>query len=307
MIGWIGFLLFVVVSFLMGAIRSIEYVEMMLVIAYGVFVPMGLRLFAPDADRWVAWLWRLHPIAFVATLVSFLLDRGLWSTVFSLPWFFWTALLSLYGLWTLWKRQAWRTLPELLLHIGPVYIVVGGMWLVLHRTGLDIMGFPDIIVLLTSIHFHYAAFVVPIVFGLALRAAGARLGKVASFLGSLVLVGPIFVALGITFGESLPWFEFFAVVELVVPIALLSFLFLWKWVPTLEDTRAKGLLIIGFGSLFVSMSFAFLYGYGHVHDGEELMFLSIPLMVFVHGMVNVFGFSLFTLLGMRRLRELGKV
>ena len=63
--------------------------------------------------------------------------------------------------------------PEaMLLLAGLVYLAVGGVWTVIARAGLRPLGFPDLIVLLTAVHFHYAGFALPVLAGLVARASG---------------------------------------------------------------------------------------------------------------------------------------
>ena len=58
-----------------------------------------------------------------------------------------------------------------------LYLPIGAGWLVLYRLGVRPLGFADVIVLLTGVHFHYTGFVLPIVAGMVgrwLRAESAQ-------------------------------------------------------------------------------------------------------------------------------------
>ncbi|KGP72031.1 YndJ family protein [Pontibacillus yanchengensis] len=291
--GMCSFISFVILKITLDTMDSLQYVQMLLVFAYGVLIPLGLRFAHTRRTKLYHVLLNLHPAALLFAMGSFFVTPGILSTILSLPWFLFTALISLYGLWSFLYHKIWTRLYETVIHAGMIYIVIGGGWLVLHRTGIPILHFDDIIVLLTSIHFHYAAFVTLIAFGVIGREMNfpnIEISILFQVLSMFLLVGPIFVAVGITFGADYPWIEFIAVTEFVVPIAILSLLCLLFFVPKLSNMLAKTFITLACLSLFVSMTFAFLYGYEGIGDLQFL--LNIPLMVFVHGMVNAFGFSL---------------
>ncbi|MYL54165.1 hypothetical protein GLW08_12535 [Pontibacillus yanchengensis] len=291
--GICSFISFVILKVSFDIIDSLQYVQMLLVFAYGVLIPLGLQFAHTRRTKLYLSVLNLHPIALLLAIGSFFVTPGILSTILSLPWFLFTALISLYGLWSFFYHKIWTRLHETVIHAGMIYIVIGGGWLVLHRTGSSILHFDGIIILLTSIHFHYAAFVTLIAFGVIGREmhfSNKGIKSLFQLLSIFLLVGPIFVAVGITFGADYPWIEFVAVTEFVVPIAILSLLTLLFFVPTLPKALSKILITIACLSLFVSMTFAFLYGYEGI--GSLQFLLNIPLMVFVHGMVNAFGFSL---------------
>ncbi|MCD5325268.1 YndJ family protein [Pontibacillus sp. HN14] len=292
------FVIFVILQLLFKEIHTEQYVQMLLVFAYGTLIPLTLSLAKTEYTKLYQTLLTVHPISFILACISFWIDRGIVSFILSLPWFGFTALIALYGLSSLVKTRAWETMPKMLVHAGLLYIVIGGGWLSLHRLNVDVLHFQDILILLTSIHFHYAAFVTIIAFGLMgnfIRPSQSIVRRIYNGLGAFLLVGPIFVAIGITFSPVSPLIEFLSVVEFVVPIALFAILSLVFIVPNVKSSKARTFMTVAFFSLFVSMSFAFLYGYGHI---SEISVLDIPLMVFVHGFVNSFGFSLCMILAL---------
>ncbi|QSS99519.1 YndJ family protein [Pontibacillus sp. ALD_SL1] len=296
--GFTIFIIFIVLQMAFTSIHTEQYVQLLLVFAYGTLIPLMLALAKTEQTNLYRALLNIHPFSFVLACISFLLERGSLSFILSLPWFGFTAFITIYGLVSFFKTKAWKSMQELLIHAGMIYIVIGGAWLSLHRLNIDVLHFQDILILLTSIHFHYAAFITIISFGLMGRLIRSRqrlVRRVYNGLGAFLLLGPIFVALGITFSPVSPLIEFLSVVEFVVPIALFALLSLGFIVPNVKKPKARVSFIIAFFSLFVSMSFAFLYGYGHI---SEISVLDIPLMVFVHGFVNSFGFSLFMILGL---------
>ena len=69
------------------------------------------------------------------------------------------------------------------------------------RAGLRPLGFPDLIVLLTAVHFHYAGFALPVLTGLVARVLGGPAAG-AACLG--VIAGVPLVAIGITDAQLAP-------------------------------------------------------------------------------------------------------
>ena len=103
-----------------------------------------------------------------ALVASFALPPGRAAAALALPWLAITGAAALRGLGRL--RAGPRTPAWLCLGVGPVYLAVGGAWAVIARAGLCPLGFPDVIVLMTAVHFHYAGFALLVLVG---RAAGA--------------------------------------------------------------------------------------------------------------------------------------
>ncbi|HEY9422963.1 MAG TPA: YndJ family transporter, partial [Thermoanaerobaculia bacterium] len=157
-----------------------DWAVLILLLGALVIVPLGLRL-VTDLRGTAAKLWRIAVLLQLPTalllVVAFAQPRGTLAAVLALPWLATTAVISLTGLLRAWYR-GWRPVEELCFDAGLIYLVIGGGWTVLSRYGLRPLGFEDVIVLLTGIHFHYAGFALPIMTGLAgrrLRTGAARL------------------------------------------------------------------------------------------------------------------------------------
>lgn len=298
-LGAIIWIVFVLIKAFTTGFDSLQYVMALLLFAYLVLIPLSLSLVADASNHFYRWAVTLQPFAAIAAGISFFLSQGVAAALWALPWLIVTILIALYGLTRFRKQKRSINLSALLIDIGLMYIVVGGGWLVLHRTGLPVLHFSDIIILLTSIHFHYAAFITPITMGIvgkrlvAIKPSLRRLWRVTAV---AVILGPMFVAVGITFGNVNPLLEFIAVVEFVIPLFIYALLVLFVFVPRLSNLSVQALFVVSAVSLMFSMGASFLYGYGHISDQS---ILGIPLMVFVHGFVNVFGFSLCTLGGLK--------
>ncbi|WP_165998849.1 YndJ family protein [Bacillus sp. Cs-700] len=296
---WIAF---VVTKLITTPIDTLQYVMILLMFAYLVLVPLTLNLVQQKKNVFYHYATRLQLVSAVLAGISFFLEQGMLAVLLAVPWLLTTILIALYGFTRL--LQTWKksTIFDVLIQLGLMYISIGGLWLILHRSGVQILHFSDVIVLLTSIHFHYAAFITPITMafiGKRLLAKAPLLKSWFKLIAILVLFGPPFIAAGITLSDSLPVLEFISVVEFVTPLIVFSILCLVYLVPTLEYS-VQMLLSISFASLLFSMSSAMIYGFAHIN---ETVILGIPLMVFFHGFVNTFGFSLFGLLGVTVMQE----
>lgn len=232
-----------------------------------------------------------YPFA-VAGTFSLVFEPGLLAGVLAVAWLVYTVLLGSYGLVRLLAR-GWRPMEELLIDAAFIYVVMGGVWLVLHRFAVEGLPFPSVIVLLTAIHFHYSAFLVPIFTGMLGRYMNREKLKFPGFSGVAlgVIAGPMLVAAGINFGGGL---EFLSVIIYVI---ILYWLAIGTVVAMLQGKGSMyGRLLVAISSvaLIVTMALSFLYSYG-LTFGNVL--LTIPDMVDLHGIGNAFGYGLLGLLG----------
>ena len=85
-------------------------------------------------------------------------------------------MIALYGALRLWERGG-RSLEEASIDSGLLYLPFGG-WLLAYTLNLQVMDFSPLIVLLTAVHFHYSAFLIPIFNGML----GRKLKRRASFM-----------------------------------------------------------------------------------------------------------------------------
>ncbi len=98
------------------------------------------------------------------------------------------------------------TLPQAVARAALLLWTVGGAWLVMDAFGLRPLGFSARIVRLTAIHFHYAAFIVPVIAAAVAAAHPSRPARLAAVVSAL---GAPATAVGITavqFGAPL-WLE----------------------------------------------------------------------------------------------------
>lgn len=274
-----GTMLFIFVSF-----QQLYIVESLLLLSIFIFVPLILYMVSDDIrnNRFSALVNYLYPLATLGVAASIFLNRDILIVV----WFLYTLLISLYGLRRI-LVQGIKPLGEFSINIGFLYLSLGGFWYFAYATELDIMGFSKLIILLTAIHFHYSAFLLPIFIGFLGRKMERYSGSF-TFAVWMIMVSPLTIALGITFSRMV---EFIAVVVYVIAITLYSVhIFRTKFVAL----WSKILLSISSAVLVLTVSLSLAYAFGRV---SMKSILSINEMIFFHGLSNLFGVILPALIG----------
>jgi len=265
---------------------SIGLLELMFLLAAWVVVPLGLRLL-PES-RPLALARRLHPAAAILASVSFALSKGPVAAALALPWLALNGLVALGGLVGL--KDAFRGgVSALLLTAAMLFPVVGGIHLVSSRLGHPLAGFPEPIVLLTAIHFHYTAFAAPILASLA----GRRLGHAA---GLGLVGGTPLLAAGFLFSPNLKAAAVGLLVLSVIGVAIAQVAAMSR----LRSPTARLLLAVSSLCVVAGMVLAAVYEHGF-YTGRS--WLSIPQMAWSHGILNGVGFSLGGLLAWKIDRD----
>src|SRR5262245_42328509 len=140
--------------------------ELLFLLAAWVIVPLGLA-FVPDVPP-VRLARRIQPAAALLATVSFFLPTGIPAAALAAPWVIVNGLVALGGLMTV--KEAFRSgFPSLLVLAAMMLPTVGGVHLVSSRLGQPLAGFPEPIIILTAVHFHYTAFAAPILASLTCR------------------------------------------------------------------------------------------------------------------------------------------
>jgi hypothetical protein len=258
-----------------------RWAELLLLLAALVLVPLGLRLAAVSLSV------QLPAAALLA--VSFALPPGNAAAALALPWLATTVVIAAFGLR--------RLRHDPCIGAALSYLAIGGLWTVATRWGLRPLGFEPVIVLLTAIHFHYAAFVLPLITGLAISSQGGRPARSAA--AWLVIAGPPLTAIGITatqlgYGSLL---EFLAALGMSLGGLLAAGLHVRLAWNRAHSPFARVLWGVAAVSLAGSMILAALYG---ARAYAPIAWLDIPLdipwMRALHGSANAFGCGLASLL-----------
>jgi hypothetical protein len=278
----------------------------LLLLAILVLTPLALLVLAePDRVgdhsilyRTVVWL---HFPAGVCAAISFFVADIRISALLAAAWLCLGLGASLVGLGRLLSRGIVRP-EEACINAGLLYLPVGGGWLVLSRLGVNPLGFGDMIVLLTAVHFHFAGFLAPVIAGLTGRAIQAdklNLRRFYQWACFGLVLGPALVAAGITLS---PLLEIVAVAVLATSVVSLAVCILMI-VPSVPGRWAPAFLLLSAFSIATGMVFAFAYGLGEF-TGVPLV--TISRMVQVHGWLNALGFSFCGLLAFSQFKPAAK-
>ncbi len=273
-------------------------IEQLLLLAPLMITPLGLALIeVPQQAKYQRGLYQLirttQPFGAAVVTLAFLLPQGPLAGALATGWLVMTALIALLGLIRFLTRGFAAPL-EIGLDAGLAYLSVGGGWLVLSRLGFNPLGFGEVIVLLTAVHFHYAGFAAPIISTLTggmLTGASQNIQRVQRISLFGVIGGMPLVAAGITFS---PLLELMGAIVLATSLGLLAGLILFIVVPTLTSRLAQTLLTVSAICLIIGMLFTYAYA---ISEFSGYYLVVIPQMVKFHGLTNALGFALGGLLG----------
>jgi hypothetical protein len=261
--------------------------EPLFLLAPLVLVPLALRLIdrngPPTAIR------AALPMAALAAAASLTCRVGPIAGGLAVGWLLLTLGLAAWGALRYARRRAHRDAAETAFDLALLAIPVGGAWFVASRLGLAPMGFEEPIVLLTAIHFHFAAFVALVWTGCAARRLPASIARRLAVTG--VAIGTPLLAAGITFA---PWLELAGAITLAAALGGLAVAVVRRVCPSVRAGRwwlcASALAIM------LSMPLAVAYAFGQV--AKPL--ISLDLMARLHGTLNALGFGLCGLVGWTR-------
>jgi hypothetical protein len=233
-----------------------------------------------------------QPFAAIAAAVSFLLEPGVPAAGLAFLWFCETALIAILGLQRL-NRPELRTPAEVSISVGLVFIPVAGVWLIVHRLGIQLLGYGDTIILLTAVHFHFAAYAAPILAGLTGRRLSQFAGasRVFKLTPMGIIAGTPLVAAGISFS---PVLALVGTLMISIGLVLLAILVVGWILPSMESIPGRVLLLVSSVSCLPAMALACAYAYSIVF---QKLIIDIPQMAMTHGVANAFGFSLCGLVG----------
>jgi hypothetical protein len=284
-------------------------IELLVMFAALVIVPLGLAQAAtPSRKGQHRWSYRaatmLQPLGAALVVIAFALPAGEIAAALAGGWFCFTLLGAFFGLQRLLSRPN-SPVGEVNIDAALMMLPVSGVWLIISRAGLRPFTFDPRIVLLTAIHFHYAGFGANLITGMVGRKLSAnpskKLRQVLKWIAAGVIVAPLLVAIGITFSDEI---EIVGVSILTLSLLTLAGLILGWIVPKEPSRWVRYLLIASAGSLFAPMLFAFAYTAKELFNTPAF---EIPAMVYLHGMINAFGFVLCGLLAWTILQPAPRV
>ena len=269
-------------------LRETEVIHKVVFFAVLVVVPLGLSLVPSQEQQWHS-LYRVvvfaQPIALLPTIASFFVENGTLSAVLSSAWLVLTMLVALFGL-IRFKSRGLYPIAEASIDAGLLYLPVAGVWLVVYRLGIQPFDYGETIILLTVIHFHFAAFAALIIAGMSGRVLASRKHPQQVFrISVLAMVAAMpLVAAGIT---SSAWLGFIGTLLLTVGLLMLDVLTVGWVIRAIPSTSSRLLLLIGVLCNFSAMVLACLYAYSLP---MKILIIDIPTMALTHGVLNAFGF-----------------
>nr|WP_243450160.1 YndJ family transporter [Neobacillus terrae] len=239
-----------------------------------IYFPIYLKL-VQDESHLYLFLKKYQPVFSLAAVFSFLLPP------LSLFWLVFCFAVGTYGLLRFFQRGGFY-IEESLIDFSMLYLALGGIWFAVFQMDWTFLGFSGLTALLTAIHFHYSSLYTLLFLGLlgrTLKEKG-RLSKWYFAGGILLIITPILVALGITYSR-------------VLEIASVSVFMLGLFVYCGLSFSLQSIFIkLSSTSIFISISLSLLYSFRLV---------DIPIMVYMHGMINTVLFAGFGLYGYLKL------
>jgi hypothetical protein len=275
--------------------------DLLFLLAPWVAVPLALSLVpATSTSRFsevsaAVAKYLLFPGATLTTL-SFFLRDGSWAGALTDVWLIVALALALDGLERL-VTSRMKSFPDFCFAAGEGYALVGALWLLASRLGLQPVGFHEPIVLLTAIHFHYAGLMAAVLAGLV--ASGTETYRTPLYLRialACAVLGPGLLGLAFLAG---PKWKLAAVGLMVIGecgVALGTFRI------GLSDARAIGgrLLLAGSACVIFGMVLAGIWAIG---EYPLHAFVNLEQMARYHGVLNSVGFGLCSLVGWTFLRS----
>lgn len=252
---------------------------LLLTAAQLVYVPLTLFLvMKDDVGKFSRYMPYLGAPAFLAVMLLQVTSETLWDPFLASVYLLFTLFVAGCGLIRFLNR-GFTHLEEFLIDMGLIYLAVGGAWFFAYESGMD-TGFSPMITWLTGIHFHYAAFLLPVFVGLIGRICKSVFYK---WVAASVLISPVIVAMGITFSTMLELISVLVYVFGIYGLIYLSFKASINW-----------LVRMSFTALSVAILFSLLYAVGNV---TGLYMVTIDFMLLFHGVINVVFFALAGIVG----------
>jgi hypothetical protein len=288
-----GAVWFVLWPLLLSDTFEADLIQRILLLGVLVIVPLGLALIGSalgSRSPLFAAAIVLQPFAALAVVGSAFVDPGFVAAGLALMWLVTSGLIGLEGLVGFYRllRSDRRSIADLSIIAGMIYLPVGSVWLIMSRLGIQPLDFGDTIVLLTAVHFHFAGFAAPLLAGLTGRYLSERTGvrTFYVFAAISVIVGTPLVAAGIT---ASPLIALVGALVISLGLICLSFLNVIWIVPRFSSPLPKLLLIISSLASVPAMLLAVAYAYSIVF---HKLIVDIPQMAMTHGVANAFGFAL---------------
>lgn len=186
-------------------------------------------------------------------------------------------------------------LPDLAITAALLYLPVGAIWSGAYRLGIPLAGFAGLECLLTAAHFHYAGFGACMLVGLLGRELGDDRGVTYRIGAAGTVVSVALVAAGITASHAVERVSAWALVAsvLLVDVNLVR-------LALRSRGAARVLLLASPLASVVAALFAAHFAESGFHTLDDA---KLRRMLYLHGMVNAFGFVTLGLFGIALRRR----
>ncbi|WP_158582891.1 YndJ family protein [Lysinibacillus yapensis] len=281
---WNKHALFSIVLFLIAVVLGQDSPYLLLLtVAQVVYVPLTLQMVATENDWFSRYYSYLSIPASVSVILLPMTDQSGFEVFLAAIYLIFTLIVAGYGISRFLTRGFVR-FEEFCIDVALINLHIGGMWFFAHIKNIN-TGFSPIITWLTAIHFHYAAFLLPIFIGLLGRIYKPPFYPLAA---GILLLSPFILAIGITFSV---WIEWISVVFYIMGIYAFFF---YSLKTPFKHRLQKWLIVCSFGSLGITILFSFLYALGRLSNKFSL---SIDFMLRFHGVLNCVIFALLGVIG----------
>jgi hypothetical protein len=275
----------------------LSILDLLFLLAPWVVVPLSLSLIPHGASSFsevtAAVVRYLLFLGAALTEVSFFSPPGRKAGTLTFLWLIVGAALALDGLDRL-IRTRLKSFNEFCFAVGEGYALVGALWLLASRFGLEPIGFHEPIVLLTAIHFHYAGLMAAVLAGLV--ATSMRTSPFLRIALSCAVLGPGLLGLAFLAGPKL---KLAAVALMVVGGCGIAF---GTFRAGLAGAAGIGgrLLLVGSTCVIIGMALAGIWAVGEYPFHN---FVNLEQMARYHGVLNSMGFGLCSLAGWTLVRR----
>lgn len=271
----VGIVLFIASSI----VTTQEPFYLMLTAAQLIFVPLMLQIIINTKTIHIIFTW----FAMLSIFLLHMVQSSAWQIVFALIYLSFTLFVAKHGLQRFLHR-GFTNWAEISIDIGMMYLFVGGLWFFAYIAGID-TGFSPLITWLTSIHFHYSAFLFSVSLGFFGRLHDSKLYRL---IVPFILAGPMLVAIGITF-----W-PFLEVISVLLYIFAIYSLIVLSFRTRLTSLLQTIFIRLSYSALGVTIFFSLLYAAGKAFGVWPV---SIDFMLTFHGFFNSTIFGMLGVLG----------
>jgi hypothetical protein len=265
-------------------LSSHEWAGLMLMLAALVWLPLAVPLLFHEKSSFnlTKELLRYGMLpAAVLLSVSFLFFQGNTAALLAVPWFIITLIVTAKGIETI-DNQILANPGRMATSAACLFLPIGGAWALADRFGYQPLGFDPAIVLLTSVHFHYAGFFFPMLIGKAQERFPHFVLKIACYLS--VIAVPL-TAGGITVSQL--WKNFIPEAIAGASVAIAGWCAAIGYAKILINNRLPPFAKLAWSActlaLLFSMTLALFYA---LRPWLPLDWLNLPWMRAWHGTAN---------------------